>query len=122
MIDDAIASARNRAAFMPQMADAAALKEQASDGTALTPTDAALALYRRRLRLKRDEWAAKHEGEEVDAELQLIIGTSEELLGVATFRSGETRDFDEGRFARDYPELYNSYTVTKPTRTFNIRW
>jgi T5orf172 domain len=122
VIDEAVASARSRAAFMPRIAEAAALKERASEETVLMPTEAMTTLHKKRLQVKATEWAAKHEGEQIDAEIQLVMGTAAELAGVAIWRSGETRDFDEGRFGREHPELYERYNVTKPTRNFNIRW
>jgi T5orf172 domain len=123
VIDNAVAAARNWAAVvLPRMAEAAALTAQVSDGTVLTPDDAVMELYRERLRLKQAEWAAKHEGERIDAELKLIMRAASELEGVATWRSGVTPDFDEGRFRHDHEDLYESYKVMRPVRQFKIRW
>jgi hypothetical protein len=123
VIDDAVAAARDRATVvLPRMARAAALTALVSDGTVLTPDAAIKALHRERLRLKQVEWEAKHEGERIDADLKLIMNAASEIAGVATFRSGETRDFNETRFRRENEEMYERYTDLKPSRQFKIRW
>lgn len=122
VIDAAVASARNRAFLMPRLVDARALATQVSNGTVLTPDEAIRELHRRRLRVRQIEWAAHHEGEELDAEIQLIMGAAEELTGVATFRSGTTRRFDEAAFRLDHEKLHEAYKFTRPTRPFNIQW
>jgi hypothetical protein len=123
VIDDAIAAARHRAAVvLPRMEEADALAAQVSNGTVLTPDAAIRELYQERLRLKQIEWEAKHEGERIDAELQLFIGAADELTGVATYRSGLTPGFDEARFRLDYPERWESYQIMRHTRPFRIRW
>jgi hypothetical protein len=88
----------------------------------LTPDEAVLALYRERLCHKQAEWHAKHEGERIDAELKVLMGSAAELAGVAIFASGTTTDFDEAGFARDHEALYQAYRVTKHCRQFKIRW
>ena len=75
-----------------------------------------------RLRLKQAEWHAKHEGERIDAEPKVLMGSAAELAGVAIFASSLTTDFDEAAFARDHKALYETYHVTKPCRQFKIRW
>jgi hypothetical protein len=122
VIDAAIEAARRRADLIPRMTEAESLSEEASDETVLTPDNAAMALYRERLRVKAAEWVAKHEGERVDAELKLLMGSACELEGVATFRSATMLDFDEARFRDDHKELYESYVVMKPVRQFRIQW
>jgi hypothetical protein len=122
VIDAAVEAARSRAALMPRMAEADALALQPSDGTVLTPDQAIKDLHRRRLRLKQIEWEAHHEGEELDAELKLIMGAAEELTGVAIFRSGSTRRFDETAFRLDHEEMHEAYRFPRPTRNFNIHW
>jgi hypothetical protein len=123
VIDEAIDAARRWATVvLPRMEQANALTEQESDGTTMTPDAAVMELYRERLRLKQFEWAAKHEGERIDAELKVMMGTADELTGVAVYRSGLTSDFDERSFRADDPERYDRYVITRPTRAFKIRW
>ena len=50
------------------------------------------------------------------------MGAASELAGVATWRSGMTTDFDEGRFRRENAQQFERYTVMRPTRQFKIRW
>jgi hypothetical protein len=123
VIDDAVTAARNRAeVVLPRLIQAAALAGEVSDGSVLMPDEAVIELYRERLRLKQDEWVARHEGERIDAELKLIMRAASEVRGVATWRSSLTSDFDEAGFRRDHAELYESYKIMRPSRQFKIRW
>jgi hypothetical protein len=45
-----------------------------------------------------------------------------ELGGIATWKSGTTRIFEEARFRRDNLELYDAYSPLKHTRPFKVRW
>ena len=123
MIDEAVTAARHRAeVVLPRIAQAAELTAQESDGTVLTPDEAVMDLYHERLRLKQAEWAAKHEGEALDAELQVLMGTASEMKGVATFASCLVPDFDEAGFRRDHEDLWQAYQVVRPTRQWRIVW
>jgi hypothetical protein len=123
VIDEAVTAARHRAEVVcPSSAQAAELTAQESDGTVLTPDQAVIDLYHERMRLKGVEWAAKHEDEGIDAELQVLMGTASEMKGVATFASSLVPDFDEAGFRRDHGDLWQAYQVMRPQRQFRIVW
>jgi len=122
-LEAAVDAARTwEASVLPRMAEAARLAKQPCNGTVLTPGEIEREMYRELLRLRQVELTAKQERERIETELKLVMQVASELGGIATWKSGTARIFEEARFKRDNPELYDAYSPPKHTRPFTVRW
>lgn len=116
---------------LPVLLEAERMQEKDSDGSIKIPGNAAISMHQemleaaeqiRRLKSVMEEQIAGLESryDYLEAELKVTMGTAAELKGIATWKTGARRTFDQTAFKEAEPKLYEQYKKQSRTRTFRL--
>jgi hypothetical protein len=107
--------------FVPKERDAQILANETSDGTLLKPSDQDWERYSRILDLRVDEDSAVVRRKLLEIDLKLVIGRTDGLERLATWKSHTVERFDATAFRDAEPKLFEKFVRTSVHRRFSLQ-
>lgn len=98
----------------------AELAKEPSDGRLLEPDPTARRLYEELRRLKAEEYSARLRRLRAENDLRLLLGTAEEIRGLARWKSQTQHRFQQARFKASYGELFQQFVAPVTYRLFRL--
>ena len=105
-----------------RMRQVEALKQERPSQPAIDPDPEAIDACRQYRALDEQIYRLERERDALKFELQIKIGSSAGLKGIAIWEWRSSTDFDEPAFRRDHPELYATYQKRLNTRVFKTKF
>jgi hypothetical protein len=106
--------------FARQMREAERLAKDTSDGVLLKPSEQDWEHYWRLLATREAEDGLRLDRALIENQLKLVIGKTDGLDRLATWKSHEVKKFDEAAFKDAEPKLFEAFMRTLVQRTFRI--
>ncbi len=107
--------------FVPRQQEAERLAREESDGVLLTPTDPEWEIYRRLIEIRAAEYSLNLDRTQAENQLKLVIGKSDGLERLATWKSHEVKRFDEAAFKLAEPKLFEAFVRASVQRKFRLQ-
>src|SRR5262249_7754164 len=120
-VQDSVRDAREfLAEFVPKQREAERLAKEESSGVLLPPGERELRLYRRLLEIRENEYSLNLDRTLIENQLKLVIGTSDGLERIATWKSHVVNRFDEAAFKLSQPKLFEGFMRASLQRKFRL--
>src|SRR6266496_3598631 len=110
------------AEFVARRLEVKSLAEEESDGRLLTPGSEEWSLYTEILETRADQDHSSFRRELLENKLKLIIGKTDGLDGVATWRSQTRYQLDEASLRLERPDIFRAYQKGTRIRVFRLSW